>query len=372
MKTVRVYLAQSVVIVMLSVLVVLGVGLWLSVRLYLGEYLRHLRQMASHHHMPGVVGQSRMGLNVLDHFVRAMALNVAVASMIALVAGWLVALLISRSLTRPLKLLTQGAYAVARGATNIEITSSGLKELEQLATALTKTAQTFRDAEQARRERLEDLSHEIRTPLTALLGYSQSVVAVLPSGVLDPFNMEIERLSRMAERLPDAAPLTSYFYRAEAISAETLLRPVWDLYQPLLDAQVIYPETDWTGDLVFWVDPAAIREALHNLIDNALKFTPKHGTIRLAAEPSDIRGYGVIVVEDSGPGIPAAEENRMLQRTIRLDAKRPGQGLGLAIVDSVVKSHAGSTSLDRSSLGGAAVALTLPLVDNHITWRDET
>lgn len=364
MKSVHAYLFRSFILIIFAILGVVGLGLWLSVNVYLSKYIRHLRQLTRHHRYPGLIGQSHMGLNTLYHFLHAMAFGMALTTLIALASGWFVASLISRSFTRSVDAITSGAYAMARGATNVEVVPTQVAEFAQLATALNSIAKTFKAAETERRERLEDLAHEIRTPLTALIGYSRSLSGTIPDSALSPLVTEIARITRLAERLPDAAPLASYFYQRVPVSAHELLSPVWELYQPLLSGRHILSETDWNPDIVFDVDPPAIREAIHNLLSNALKFTPEHGIVRLTAEPSALDGYGVIVVEDSGPGIPDSEREHITKRTIRLDPKASGHGIGLAMVQSIAEAHGGQIAIQSSPLGGTALVLTLPLYDD--------
>lgn len=174
---------------------------------------------------------------------------------------------------------------------------------------------------------------------------------------------EIDRINRLTTYLPDAAPLTSYFYHADAVRSDILVAPIWELYSPLLASRHIAAENDWDPNLVFRVDASAVQEALHNLFSNAIRHTPRHGTIRLTTKPSAVLGYGVLVVEDSGPGIQDQERARILNGTVRLDPQNPGRGTGLAIVQSIVKAHAGVMAIDASPLGGCALVLTLPLVE---------
>ena len=354
-------MTQSFVLVMLSALGVFGAGLWISVTLYLDDYIHHLRTLSRHHHIPGFQGQSHMGLEALYHFLHAMELDLVITTIVAFGVGWLVSHYVSRTFTRPLATLARGAHAVSRGATNVEVAPTSLTELGDLASAFNQVAHTFKQAEEERRERLEDLAHEIRTPLMALLGYSRSLVGQIPSATLEPFNSEIDRISRLTEHLPDAAPLASYFYHPTATHVDSLLTSVWGLYLPMLEPRHITPEAEWDAALVFFVDAEAIREALHNLLSNAIRHTPLNGTIRLSAISSAIPGYGVLVVEDSGSGIPDEARTRILERTVRLDIKHPGRGIGLAVVRSIVQAHGGMLSIDASSLGGAALSLTLPL-----------
>ncbi len=336
-----------------------GIGVWVSVRLYLGRYLYHLRLRTQQRHEHGIIGQSHMGLMTLHHFLTAMELSLAVTAAFATAIGWLVALYISRILTRSLAVITQGARAITHGATNVVISSAPLVELADLATALNKVSRTFVRAEEERRTRLEELAHEIRTPLMALRSYSQTLTPNRPR-VLDS---EIDRINRLTTHLPNADPLTSYFYRANPVCSDLLVTPIWELYRPLLTSRHIALENDGDSNLVFWVDADAIHEALHNLFSNALKHTPRNGTVRMTTKSSAVLGYGVIVVEDSGPGLKDNDRTRILNGTVRLDPRHPGEGIGLTIVQSIVQAHAGMLTIDTSALGGAAFVLTLPLTD---------
>ncbi len=363
MKKTRTYLIQSFLTIMLSVMIVFGIGVWASVHLYLSHYLYHLRRLTGQEHQHGTIGQSHLGLVTLHHFLSAMELSLVIAAAFATFIGWLVALYISRTLTRSLIMVTQGARAVTHGATNVVISPAPLAELADLATALNRVSHTFVQAEQARRARLEELAHEIRTPLMALSSYSRTLTLHKPSHAPSFLDREIERINRLTTHLPDAAPLTSYFYHTDAVRSDVLVEPIWELYRPLLTSRHIAAENDWDPNLVFRVDALAVHEALHNLFSNAIRYTPRHGTIRMATKPSAVLGYGVIVVEDSGPGIEDKERARILDGTVRLDPQHPGGGIGLAIVQSIVKAHAGVMAIDTSPLGGAALVLTLPLVD---------
>lgn len=365
--SVRRYLRISFLAIMVTVLAVFGAGLWLSITLYLNAYLRHLRHLARVHHIPGIVGASHMGLEALLHFLHAMELNIAVSTVLALALGWMVAQYVSHSLTRPLEALTRGAHAIERGATNIQIASPSLTELSQLADALNDVVDTFKHAEQHRHERLEDLAHEIRTPLTAILTYSQAGMGAHDDGS-KLLVTEIERIRQLTNRLPDAAPLSSYFYQFKEVDCEDLVSPAWNLYQPALASREIASEMNLDPRLRFYADPEGIQEALHNLLANALRHAPRSGTIRLSVQLSEIPGHGVIVVEDSGKGIPEEERERIVLRTIRLDAEHHGEGIGLTVVESIVRAHGGLLSIQRSALGGAAMVLTLPLAES--AWRD--
>lgn len=120
-----------------------------------------------------------------------------------------------------------------------------------------------------------------------------------------------------------------------------------------------------------WCDAMQIKQALVNLLSNALKFTPAGGAVELAvrsAAPASARGGAAarreleIVVSDTGPGIPLDQRERVFERGVRLerDRRTPGTGIGLAVVREVVEQHGGAVRIDDAPSGGASIVLTLP------------
>jgi len=107
-------------------------------------------------------------------------------------------------------------------------------------------------------------------------------------------------------------------------------------------------------------DAGALRRVFRNLGENAAR----HAATRIDIAPADRGGGVVLAVDDDGPGIPESERDRVLQRFVRLDEARSrddgGSGLGLSIVDEVVRAHGGSMSIRRSPLGGARIQVAMP------------
>ena len=109
----------------------------------------------------------------------------------------------------------------------------------------------------------------------------------------------------------------------------------------------------------------ALRLLLRNLVENAIKYAPAGGRIEVGVVAGEAPGRRVLVVEDSGPGIPEAERSRVLDRFYRLpDAPSTGSGLGLAITKWIVDAHGGTIRCTNSELGGAAFEVTLPRHDH--------
>jgi signal transduction histidine kinase len=112
-------------------------------------------------------------------------------------------------------------------------------------------------------------------------------------------------------------------------------------------------------------DPERVRQALGNLVDNAIKFSPAGGVVEVTA--STVDGVARVAVVDEGPGIRAEDRDRIFERFVRADAARSrgagGSGLGLAIVREIVTAHGGKLTVERRAPRGSVFALELPIAD---------
>ena len=147
-----------------------------------------------------------------------------------------------------------------------------------------------------------------------------------------------------------------------------VLHDLAELYEAVAEDGGQRLVTDIVPGLFAYGDREMIQQAVVNLLDNALKFSPPEGVIRLAA--SVVTNRLEIVVADAGPGIPAAERDRAVERFFRGEHARstPGSGLGLALVQAVAVLHGGSVALEDNAPGLRAV-LRVPAMDPEIYPR---
>ena len=213
-----------------------------------------------------------------------------------------------------------------------------------------------------------DAAHELRTPLAALKLQLQALQQGSPSGEPGFRRLEqgIERASHLIEQLLSLA-------RQEGAAAQRALEPV------ALDALCRQAVADASelGSLrgvdvglqdcdAAWVmgQPEGLRVLLRNLLDNAIKYSPVGGQVDLSLHATPGEGQVLLLVEDSGPGIPAGERQRVFDRFYRSSAsatQAPGSGLGLAIVKTIAERHGAQLRLSQSGrLGGLQVELRLP------------
>lgn len=248
-------------------------------------------------------------------------------------------------------------------------------ELDHLAETLNEMLARLEAAFAEIRRFSADAAHELRTPLTALRGGLEVALradrtAAQYRDVLVSSLEEVDRLIRLAEDLllltrssTGAGP------KAAAVDLEPLVLDVFDTALRLAAGGGVtvrtpadFPRTG-EGPLTVMGDQMALRRALLNLVDNALKYTPAGGSVELALARDGAEA--VVTVRDTGVGIDPADLERIFDPFVRLDAARTrptgGTGLGLAIVRSIVAAHGGRLHAESTPGRGSTFTISLPL-----------
>ncbi|HVH11260.1 MAG TPA: HAMP domain-containing sensor histidine kinase, partial [Gemmatimonadales bacterium] len=228
------------------------------------------------------------------------------------------------------------------------------------------------DLARLRTDFVSGVSHELRTPLaqirmfseTLLLGRVRSAAERLRS--LEIIDQEARRLTHLVENLLHFSRSERQATRLSPAPAPlgVLVRQAVEAFSPLAAARGATLRTELAEGLVAPVDADALRQMLLNLLDNAVKYGPAAQTITVGLEASD--GRARIRVEDEGPGIPAADRERVWDRFWRLERDRgsavAGTGIGLSVVRELVALHGGRAWVDDAHAGaGACFVLELPL-----------
>lgn len=250
------------------------------------------------------------------------------------------------------------------------------------APELVAIAHTFNDLldhlatlQQSQQQLLADAAHELRTPLTVLRGELEVTLRRERAPAeyretLETCRAEIERLSRLTDNLltlarMDASPPLGL---EETLDLGTLCREGAERFAPAARDAGIQFQIEATATLFLRGNRLALERVLANLLDNALRHTPRGETVRLRAFRD--RHEGVVEVIDSGPGIAPEHHPRLFERFYRVETGRPrergGAGLGLAIVKTLVTAHGGAVAV-RSEVGrGSTFVVRLPLADRAI------
>jgi signal transduction histidine kinase len=288
-----------------------------------------------------------------------------VAGLVAVAAGvWM-----SRSLTAPLAELEEAAQAVGQQDFSQRVPVQGSQELVAVATAFNEMAARLEQAEALRRNLLADVAHELRHPIHVLQGSLQAILD-------EVYPLSVEEVGRLSDQTHHLARLVDDLHvlaQAEAqqlplqkqkLDLATLVKETAGLFQPLAANQAITLRVELLGTMpTLAVDPARMRQALHNLLDNALRHTSSGGAVTVSVE--QLEQTVQIRVQDTGEGIASQELPNVFDRFYRGDGgqgrDREGAGLGLAIVRAIVQAHGGTVTASSPGHGqGSTFAISLP------------
>jgi two-component system sensor histidine kinase BaeS len=323
---------------------------------------------------PVVVAGDQVGVAYLSFFDDApespaglTAAWVATAAMIAIVAAFVVAVIFTNRLTRPLTELTVTTRAFANNdrAARARVNKPG--ELGELARTFNDMADEVVRSEEARRHMSADVAHELRTPLTAL----QAGLEELRDGHLPAEPENLSALYDQSVRMGRVVDDLSALARAESPTLE-LTRTRLDLSDLVSDVLVVWRPRiaeagiDLRTSLLMGVhvdaDGDRIHEIVGNLISNALRFCSDGGSIDVSVR--DQGGSALLVVRDTGAGISAEDLPYVLDRFYRGGTgERSGSGIGLALVRALVVAHGGEVDLESELGRGTTVTVRLPLAD---------
>jgi signal transduction histidine kinase len=294
-------------------------------------------------------------------------LTIEARAVLAVVLGLGMVQLLARGMTSPLREMAAAASAMARGEYGRRVRATSRDEVGELARAFNAMAAELADTDRVRRELVANVSHELRTPLGAL----QALLENLADGVEPPDPAALRTALAQTERLGRLVTQLLDLSRLESGGLE--LRPVAFGVRPLLeqavrecalgDRAVRLKVCVEPGDLRATGDPERLHQVVANLLDNAVRHSPPEGRVWLGAH-SATSGRTTIVVADEGPGIPAAEAERVFERFHRSDAARAardgGSGLGLAIARWIVDAHGGAIRAEGRDPRGCRMVVELP------------
>jgi two-component system sensor histidine kinase BaeS len=304
-----------------------------------------------------------------EEFIQRTNLMQIYSALGAAIVALLIGIFLSRTLTRPIRELTEATRAVAGGDLGRQVSVRSRDELGALASSFNKMSTDLAHSTETRKQMTADIAHELRTPLSLILGHAEAV----HDGVLPPTRQNFEIIREEAirlEHLVDDLRLLSLADAGELsinpsmVSPQKLLNDVQAAYQHSAERKKVKIEVVAASDIpVLDIDPIRMTQVLTNILDNALHHTPEGGTINLSAR---VVGDGVeLTIRDSGPGIPGEDVDRIFNRFYRSDVSRHrdegGSGLGLAIAKSIVQAHNGQIRAESASGGGLTVIIKLPI-----------
>lgn len=276
----------------------------------------------------------------------------------------------SQRQTRPLAEIAAATRKFAHGHFDIRVSDHGrADEVGQLARSFNSMAESLEKSEHVRRELISNIAHELRTPLTTISGFVDGILdgTVPPEhrrAALETVSSEAARLSRLTRSMLDMSRVQENS-RQETRTfdiSELALRTLLSLEQKItareLEVETSLPE----NGLMVLGSPDSITQVVYNLLDNAIKFAHRGGTLSLSAVKKG--GKALITVSDTGQTIPPEQLPRIFDRFHKTDASRSadrdGVGLGLYIVKSILDAHGEDISVESRD-GRTSFTFTLPL-----------
>jgi signal transduction histidine kinase len=277
----------------------------------------------------------------------AMLSTLITAGAIVVVAGVSV-----RRITRPLRRLADAADRLGRGDTVPDLPDEGAEEVRRTTRAFNAMQGRVRRFVDDRTRMLAAMSHDLRTPLTALRLRAEFID---DDEIRDKIIGSVDEMSRMAEATLAFARDDARAEDSRPTDLSSLTRAVADDFSDIGDDVTV----DAPEKLEHVVRPVALRRAVRNLVENAVRYGAR-ARIRLAREGGEI----VIAVDDDGPGIPADKLEEVFEPFTRLETSRSletgGVGLGLSTARSIARAHGGDLTLENRPGGGLTATIRLP------------
>lgn len=319
---------------------------------------------------PYVASPAKLYLGTADRFnvfssdglLRTLATALGVLLLAALVTVFA-----GRRLVRPILALTGAAQRMAAGDRAARVPVSGNDEVSRLGHAFNAMASSIERNEQQRRVMVSDVAHELRTPLSNIRGYleaGEDGVVPLDRTLIRSLLEETALLERLVSDLQELALADAGMLRLhpEERDVTELAQQAVAAHRTQAEAAGVSLGLSASGPAIAEVDPARIRQALGNLVANAVKFTPAGGSVSVSVRGG---GEGVeLAVTDTGPGISPEHLPHLFDRFYRADPSRSrstgGSGLGLAITKHLVEAHDGWVGVSSTPGRGSVFTIRLP------------
>lgn len=295
-----------------------------------------------------------------------------------LLATGAVTLVAGQRLARPIHALTAAVQRMEAGDRTARVSMKGRRqdEVGRLAHAFNAMAASMEENERQRQAMVSDIAHELRNPLTNVRGYLEGVqdgLVPLDDALVASLLEESTLLGRLVDDLQDLAladagrlPL-----HPEPLDAALFVEQVAAAHRAAATAAgvtITAVGAATPGAVSISADPGRLRQALGNLVGNALRYTPPGGRVTLSAA-AGADGRATLTVADTGTGIAAEHLPHIFDRFYRADVSRSrdtgGRGLGLAITRHLIEAHGGTIEADSTEGAGTTFTIRLPLVADN-------
>ncbi len=305
---------------------------------------------------------------------REVGVTVGITALILLVCVGMVYIsnmIFINNVVHPVAEVTETAKRIADGSYGVQLENHYQDEVGQLVDAINNMSTQISQSEKIKSEFISSVSHELRTPLTAINGWGETLLEMERSGGGDPMLRhrgvsimlkESRRLTTMVEELLDFSRMEDgrFTLSIEQVDLQAEFEDAIYTYRELFkseDIELHYDECEELFDPIAG-DPERLKQVFCNVLDNASKHGGGGKRIDAAVRGDEERIY--ITVRDYGPGIPEAELPFVKQKFYKGSSKARGSGIGLAVVEEIIRLHGGSFDIGNAEGGGCIVTIAIP------------
>ncbi|MGG7176988.1 ATP-binding protein [Clostridium paraputrificum] len=317
-----------------------------------------------------VIGVIRfiISLQGVDRAINAIVLFFLFISMLVLVIGFILSILIAKSIITPIKELTVVAEKMASGDLKVRSNIKDKDEIGKLANTLDYMAEEIQAKDELKNEFISSVSHELRTPLTSIKGWAITLDDELTDKEtlkvgLNIIEKETDRLVTMVEELLDFSKLVNgkTVLNRKEVKVKDFIEymQIYMSQRVKREGKVLEIKSNMWDDIVY-IDIDKMKQVLINIVDNALKFTDTEGRIEIDINKRE--NYMSIIVEDNGSGISKEDLPRVKEKFYKGKNVKSQNGIGLSICDEIAKLHGGDLKIESEENIGTKITVIIPLI----------
>lgn len=302
-------------------------------------------------------------------FLARINLQTLLGGLVAIALALVLAVVLARTLTNPIRELTAATRVVSEGDFGHQVPVRSNDELGQLALSFNRMSADLVRSVNLRRQMTADVAHELRTPISVILGHAEAVHdGVLPASneTFEIVREEALRLERLVDDLRTLSMADAGELKLDLVLCEPgkLLSDAQRTFAHKAGQKQVALDVEAAENLPeVQADPQRMQEIFANIVDNAIRYTPPDGRIVLSAQR--LADAVEFRIHDTGPGIGRDELQSVFERFHRAETSRTrdegGSGLGLAIAKSMVEKHGGTIWAESPAGGGLTVVIRLPI-----------
>lgn len=301
--------------------------------------------------------------------LRRIQLQIILWMIVVLVLVLIISVWIMHTMTKPIADLSEGIKRMSSGELSVRVNAKGKNEFAELGRAFNSMSERIEALDTARSQFVSSASHELKTPLATMkillesLMYNDHFDVDKTKEFLQDTNREIDRLNNVVSDLLTLVKMDSEGTKLnlENLRLRALVEEQMKRLLPLARENGIEMDLEAREEIIISGDSLKLQQVIYNVIDNAIKYTPRGGEVHVSLTRGSRKA--VIRIADTGCGIPAKDLPHIFERFYRVDKARSratgGTGLGLSIVKQIVTQHGGS--IDATSTEGKGTTFTIEL-----------